>query len=493
MIGPVNVSKKIVTKNAEEAIQKLRKIACRAEQRQNDVYAMEAVRAAANLQYIYNQWYVDDVCEEVLHSIARRMQSPTYRADEADEKTILFYDSFGLDTRGLAIIYLKALADLGYRVVYLTQDSAVGSQPQIHKETKGKDIIFLYLPSHSNSYRKNKKIISIFAQYRPSKAFFYCTPDDVAACVAFDCYAGVVHRYQINLTDHAFWLGKYAWDTCIEFRNYGACISAYHRGVPQEKIHVLPYYPYADLDMPFGGFPSGMEGHPVLFSGGSLYKTMGDDGRYYVMVRKILQQNPELVFLYAGTGDTSGLEVLQRDFPGRCYHIEERQDLFQLMEHVDLYLNTYPVCGGLMSQYAARAGKVPLLLRKTGEDGLEGILLHPETMDIEFESMEDLVAEAHHILCDSDYASETSAKVREKIITEAKFKYALSRLLKQGNTGFAVDMHPVDTSEFRKTYADNLSQYQVDGTLFVPKRSLRLSVHFLGAGLRRWRKKWFKR
>ena len=44
------------------------------------------------------------------------------------------------------------------------------------------------------------------------------------------------------------------------------------------------------------------------------------------------------------------------------------------LEKSYFYLSTYPICGGLMFQYAASAGKVPVTL-KYDEDLTKGFLL----------------------------------------------------------------------------------------------------------------------
>ena len=45
-------------------------------------------------------------------------------------------------------------------------------------------------------------------------------------------YAGHMKRYQVNLTDHAFWLGTYAFDYCLEFLDFGAIVSREYRHIP---------------------------------------------------------------------------------------------------------------------------------------------------------------------------------------------------------------------------------------------------------------------
>ena len=118
-----------------------------------------------------------------------------------------------------------------------------------------------------------------------------------------------VIRYQINLTDHAFWLGADSIDKCIEFRDYGATISKKYRRIPIESIVKIPFYPIVNIDMKFQGFPFKKKDYQkVFFSGGALYKTFGDDNRFYRIVSNILNQYNDLIFWYAGSGDDSELK-----------------------------------------------------------------------------------------------------------------------------------------------------------------------------------------
>ena len=54
------------------------------------------------------------------------------------------------------------------------------------------------------------------------------------------------------------------------------------------------------------------------------------------------------------------------------------------MEKCTLYLNTYPMFGGLMMRYAAMAGKIPITL-KHGKDA-DGILIDQSKRKIEYAS-----------------------------------------------------------------------------------------------------------
>lgn len=412
--------------------------------------AYTAIRISAEIQYQWNQSYTDDSLEDCIKELVSRKQSVI--TDYITRgNVVLFYDGFGLDTRGLALIYLKALCDLNYAVVYVVPEKARNQQPEIHKVTAGKDITFHYLQNAAGD-EMTTELLHVFSKYQPHTAFFYTHPADVEACVAFGFMAGKVRRYQINLTDHAFWLGKNAFDYCIEFREYGACVSAKYRQIPQEQLRLMHYYPYFDKNIPFAGLPFETEGRPILFSGGSLYKTYDDKGTYYAIVAEILQRHRELLFVYAGTGDKSGLNALQAKFLGRVFVMAERKDLYAVMQHVTLYLNTYPMIGGLMTQYAAIAGKLPLTLFNCPENSLDGLLLNHENMQLEFQHKDDVIAEMDRLLVDESYRQQAEARLADSVINEEKFRQELGRLLKVGENKFTFTVHDVDTSAFRQQY-----------------------------------------
>lgn len=74
--------------------------------------------------------------------------------------------------------------------------------------------------------------------------------------------------------DHAFWLGRNAFDYCLEFRDFGANLSRQYRHIPIQKLLKQPYYPLADPTIPYGGPPFERADGDVIFSGGTLYKTL---------------------------------------------------------------------------------------------------------------------------------------------------------------------------------------------------------------------------
>lgn len=415
--------------------------------------ALAAISVAGSLLYSWNQRYVDNFLEESILKIAERTTTSTIRDADQRNDTILFYDCFGLDTRGLAVIYLKALAHIGNKVYYVVPITAKDKQPEIDKVICDSNVKRVYYSSN-RYYDKLKELQEIFNEYKPSKAFLYTLPDDSAGIAAFMQMKKVV-RYQINLTDHAFWLGKNAFDYCLEFRNYGASISLNERGISKDRIALMPYYPYIDKKYGFQGFPFETEGKKIIFSGGALYKTIDSTGTFYYIVSEILKKNKDVIFLYAGSGDDFYLKQLQTKFVNRIFYIKERKDLYQILRHVTLYLSTYPMMGGLMMQYAALAGKIPVTLWHGDENS--GILINQESRRIEYKDKEELISDVNRILNDSHYREEREALLEGSVISEQEFYEELRNVIDKQRTKYNIDFFSVDSRRFRQDYVDRFS------------------------------------
>ena len=430
-------------KRIESVVGKLKSIAGASIRKENYRKALDAITAASFILEEYNQYYVDEELEGFVKDIAGKLVTPSYKKEEGDPSTILFYDSFGFDVRALALVYMHALADLGYKVIYITKVESKDSQPELHEAVKDGNVIWNYV-SYDNREQEVRDIAALFGQYKPAKAILYSTPDDAAAMTVFYAYEGITERFKINLTDHAFWLGHDVFDYNLEFRNYGACVSVQYRGVPEEKEIIMPFYPY-HRPRDFQGLPFDLEGKKMVFSGGSVYKTLGDPA------------NRDLIFLYAGTGDDSEIVKLQKKFPGRVYRIDERTDLFELMEHCTFYLNTFPFIGGLMMQFAVDAKKVPLTLKKEGvSDENKEILIHQDL--VEYDDVDSLVKEADRLLDDEDYRIKRGEELKADLISPEDFANELNNALNEHRTKYEVQIKDTDTTEFRKQYIIRFSE-----------------------------------
>ena len=88
--------------------------------------SLTAIEVGANILYRYNQIYKDDEFENLLVEISNRLINKG-EIKKKNEKIVVFYDGFGLDTRGLALIFLKAIAELNYKLIYITKKESMST------------------------------------------------------------------------------------------------------------------------------------------------------------------------------------------------------------------------------------------------------------------------------------------------------------------------------------------------------------------------------
>lgn len=423
---------------------------------------LKLVSLCARILYDTNIYYMDQELEQVLRQIAFAIlpsEACTNNMAAVDSDTVLFYDGFGLDNRGLAKIYLKALGEKK-KICYVTYQNRSQEIPEILNMIRsfGGSAYFLEAGEKSSQIHQ---LNAILKQSNAEHFFLYTNPDDVVATTLLYRYEGLLKRYQINLTDHAFWLGAGCIDVCIEFRDYGGSVSSEYRHIPQGKITLLPFYPNIERSQSFQGFPFPVKpDSKVIFSGGALYKTLGKGNKYYEIVDYLLSKHEQAVFWYAGTGDDSQMKKLMAKYPDRLFLTPERKDLFQVLQNCYFYLSTYPICGGLMYQYAACAGKAPLTLRAGGTN--DGFLLNQDALGIEFESMEDLKREIDRFMEDEDYAARKNAEMINCVISQEAFQQELLHILASGSTSLRLNYKHMDTEAFRQIYLERITSQRLN-------------------------------
>lgn len=459
---------------------KLKKIALKALSTGDYDLSLSAISACGFLYYSWNQFYKDSVLEEYLNIISKQLVIPSFSKNEVSEGVVLFYDSFGGDARGLTLIYVKTLCELGYHVIYVSPLKYKDKQPILKKTLSNYNVKYEYV--NRNNYKETVDIFTaIINKYRPYNIFMHLLPNDTAAITVLNAYKDVITRYQINLTDHAFWLGLNAFDFCIEFRTFGATISNKYRGIDCKKIILNPYYPYVDKNLPFEGFPSEISNKQVIFSGGALYKILGDEEQlYFKIVELLLLNNPNVVFVYA-TNDKSATSYFKHiidKFPNRCIVIRERKDLFQILKHSVLYLNTYPMNGGLMTQYAAIAGRLPLTLNQKNSGGLDGILIDNDSLGVEFFDYLQLIEEANKLLNDEGYRLQRESLLNNAVINEEKFRQSLLGILENNHSEYTVNVNDeIPLEDFRRNYVRNFSINRIKYGQLLKNRKY-LSTYF---------------
>lgn len=198
--------------------------------------ALEMLFSCVSLLCYTNPYYVDEELEDSVRKIANAVfpeANVSVNREELEQNTILFYDGAGLDVRGLARIYLEALVQ-DFRVCYVTYADRETEIPGILQTVRehGGEVSFL---RRERPLGMVKQLDAILRECHAGKFIFYSYPHDVVGPVLMQAYEGVLTRYVVNLTDHAYWLGARAIDKCIEFRDYGASISSEYRGIPRKN------------------------------------------------------------------------------------------------------------------------------------------------------------------------------------------------------------------------------------------------------------------
>lgn len=491
--GDKNMS--IMKEEIEKILVKIENIINTEIEKKNYDFALSQISICANILYQTNICYVDVGLEHALERIARELEFNKFvkTKEDLDDDIVLFWDGFGLNDRGLAQIYIKALCKFK-KVIYVTYADRKDNIPDIL------DILSKYHAEKIFVNRSQKSIVariqqlnSFLEKTKPGHVFFYSTPDDVVATPLMFAYKGLIVRYQINLTDHAFWLGASCIDQCIEFRDYGAKISKEYRGINEKQIRVIPFYPMVHYGRKFEGYPFAVkDDQKVIFSGGALYKTIGADNKYYEMLEYILKKYPNVIFWYAGSGNTIELEKIIKKYPDRVYFTEERSDLFQILKHCDMYLSTYPMCGGLMIQYAAMAGKVPVTLKYN--EISDGFLLNQHDKQIEFTDLKDLYAEVDKLLTDKSYSQKRGNLMKKSVIDPEVFEEEVRKIVfGEESNQYRVRYEHIDTQKFRDWYLDKMTIAEFNAML-IRKHNIKFVIkyfpfRFLRGGIYLIRKK----
>lgn len=405
--------------------------------------------------YQYDYKYHDEKIEILARKSARCCIGEC-NIKKPNKNKVLFYDKFGLNNRGIANIYIKALIKLGYEVIWCLHDRGSEVHQIIERFAGEENIRFELIPNLSVIERMHylKKVILAVNAYH---YFIYTTPSDVECLGVFAIMTGSIQRYLINLTDHTFWLGTCALDYCIEFRNLGANISTKFRKIKKEKIAILPYYPEKREYEKFQGFPFA-EKEEFVFSGGSAYK-IESSNKFEQMVSEILDKYLDLKFVYATNDKSEKLEMLSSKYKGRFFIVNERQDLDAIFQRAKFYLSTYPIPGALMSLYALSNNCIPLCLADKNNDiaNTASWLINSDQVDFVFYEISELLKKVDQLMHQDD-AGKVKFTYQQFIISEEEFKIGLGKILNGEKTKYCYHEENVNTYVFHSYYKKKLTE-----------------------------------
>lgn len=390
------------------------------ERRKYDV-CLKFLKAAAHTAYTFYIGFTDAEIEDMLQQLSQQIHRKEYRNNDP---CCVFYDTFSQDAQGLSMQYVDAIISAGWKVLYLTEFGLEDLRSVRLKETLAaySKAEVVTIPRNLKGLKKAQFTYDSIMDYAPENLFMHIHPSAVEAVTAFYALPKEITKYQINLTDHAYWVGQGCMDYIFDFRDYGASLSVERRGFSCEQVLKLPYYPMMK-QTEFNGFPRESEGKVIIFSGASYYKIIDDNDTFFKLNKAILDDNPGAVTLFAGGGDRNLIDglIVKHGLQGRFIPIGQRNDIFECFKHADIYLNSFPLFGGLMGQMAAHAA-LPILSFAKKESGIiEEVVCQKKKESITVYNIDDLVTEATRLIKYVDYRKERGQAMKSCVINVEEF------------------------------------------------------------------------
>lgn len=431
---------KLTKGNIDEAYKKIKSLAYKAFEKQDYNRAILELEHSAKVANLFNFIYADPDSESLIRQLSARIISSPVDTFTLKPKKYVFYDSFGWDNRGLTQQYVRAFKSLKVDFLYIYEHEDKVNSKCLAQDLKecGEHVTIYKLDCSLSIVEQIRSLYERIVQYAPEKAFLHISPWAVKALCAF--YAlPKIEKYNINLTDHAFWLGNECFDYNIEFRNYGYSVSLEKRGFKPERLLLLPYYPIVNHN-PFEGFPAEIPPDAVkIFSGGAFYKIYGEKGAYFEIVKRILTKNPQAILLFAGAGEAAPLTkfIKENRFDKRFILLGNRKDINEVFKACDIYLCTYPFTGGLMAQYAAINGK-PILSYSSSDfptNYIEDIVCYNDSRTITYTDLDRFYGYSDKLCADPVFRQEEGRELKQSVISQEIFDTKVRQILDQGNTG----------------------------------------------------------
>lgn len=397
---------------------------------------LKYLAAACRTAYTFYIGFTEVKIESMLKDLGSKIQKKGYLGGKA---RCVFYDTFSQDAQGLTMQYVDAIIAAGWEMLYITEFGLDDPRSTRLKQTliDYSQATVITVPKDKKGMAKAQFVYDAIVNYAPNMLFMHIHPSAVEAVTAFYALPKEIIRYQINLTDHAYWVGAGCVDYCFEFREYGASLSVGRRGISKDHVLLMPYYPMMKETV-FEGFPEESEGRVRIFSGASLYKIIDENDTFFKLNKAILDANPNAITLFAGSGDMAILNSLIEKYglKGRFIPIGQRNDIFECYKHSDIYLSSFPQFGALMAQFAAHAG-LPILAYAYSISGVvEEVVCQKHKEKITFTDMDALVAEASHLVNDSDYRKLRGQAIKDCVIGVEEFNQSFKESVITGRTQY---------------------------------------------------------
>lgn len=334
-----------------------------------------------------------------------------------------------------------------------------------------------------SNIKKCNEIVEKIIYFQPSKILYHSAPWDTIGYVILSYFdKSAIDRFLINLTDHAFWIGRDCIDFFLEFRSYGANISLNHRNIESKKLLIIPYYPIQNSEIEFKGFPFNSNGKKIILSGGSLYKIYGNS-IFLDIVRYILNNYTNTIFYYLGNGNEKPLiDYIQKNkYENRFFYDKERKDINEVIKRCYFYLGTYPLAGGLMSQLAVKNKKIPVAFteKKYLMNNIDELFINNENKEFTLYSLNDVYKEISELIENNEYYNQKTSKLDNKIISVKKFSELLHNIIENKKSIFKIQRYEIDIDAFSQIYFDQENNYiRSYNNYFLTKKNILVFIQF---------------
>lgn len=419
--------------------------------------ALKDVITAADWAYSFNHIYTDIEAEQLVKSISE-VTVETIEIESSNSNRCVLIDSFLLDNRGLSQQYLRAMMsnDMEILVVYTNAGGSVGNDTLKEIQSYAKASIMTFSKG-TDCFEQTRRAAERIASFAPAHIFLHLTPWDVVALMTCHAVKGT-KIYNINLTDHAYWMGASFIDYNLEFRPYGMTVSLEKRGLRSEQLIGLPFYPIAPVKAVFAGLPELPEDAVIVFTGGALYKMLGKDDIFFRIMDIVLCVSPNVFIMVAGFNHDKRFDekCAVMKYGDRVRQIGVRRDIDEVFKCCDIYLGTYPMSGGLMSQYAAKHSKPIIAYHDDGDtmNVLEEIVDYYGSGFKSFSDLEEMETYASKLINDVAFREYQGKRLHEGMMDEERFKHEFSSLISSGKTSFSWKKDIIDYEVFFKRYLD---------------------------------------
>ena len=465
------------------------------------------VRLLKGLSFIRYKFFLgikNDFIENQIHRLAGKIVKSDLCESKA-VKSIVIIDEINADYIGLVVQYVDALIQGGYQILYLYEQIehphvANSHLMQVLENCEKAQI--KQISSSVKGFSKSQWIYNEVCAFGAKKVLLHLGEWAIEHSVACAALPKGCDRYRINCADHCFWAGASCTDYTFEFRHYGANLTYNERGIAKDHIIYMPFYPVMH-EIPFEGLPKECSGKFVFFSGGAIYKIVDDNNTFFKLCKSVLDKCPNSVMLFAGADRDNAVllcRIKQYGLQGRFIPIGYRNDILEVFRHCNVYLDTYPIGGGLMSQYAAQCSK-PILLFKNKD--MEECVSQKRDCVFSNYTETDFIQEAIKLYTDSNYREKRGTEIHSAIITKPEFDTALLSFLSVGNNVYKIKWDTDFTPRELKTedaivYSNNkLASFYfklftllgIDSVMIMPGNFISLGIY----GVKRQLKKIFKR